>query len=251
MLARGRSSATTTELADLLRVPADVVRVRLHPYVQRGEWVSPARGLWIPVPLEYRLWGAPPGIDIIDAMMGHLRVPYYVGWLAAAELYGAAHHAPQVFQVAVGHHVGDRQVGRTRFRFATRTAVTLLPTTQRVTRTGHATVSTREITMLDIAADVAIAAGLDNAATTIVGLAEDDLDVAALARWSTHFPASAVRRLGWILHTHSDRTDLDPLHRAAAARREAPSLLSPTGPRSGPIDRRWSLQINAEIDVEF
>jgi len=30
MLARERSSATTTELADLLGIPADVVRVRLH-----------------------------------------------------------------------------------------------------------------------------------------------------------------------------------------------------------------------------
>src|SRR5262249_50589946 len=120
MLARGRSSATTAEMAEILDVAPDLVRVRLHPYVRRGEWVSPARGLWIPVPPEYRLWGAPEGIEIVDRVMRHLGVQYYVGWLSAAALYGAAHHAPQVFQVAVSRHVADRQVGRTNFRFAAR-----------------------------------------------------------------------------------------------------------------------------------
>ncbi len=33
--------------------------------------MTPARGLWVPVPPEYRLWGAPPAIDFIAALMDH------------------------------------------------------------------------------------------------------------------------------------------------------------------------------------
>ena len=50
LLAHGRTSITTGETAELLDIPADQVRVRLHVPSRRGELVSPARGLWIPVP---------------------------------------------------------------------------------------------------------------------------------------------------------------------------------------------------------
>lgn len=251
MLARGRSSATTAELAGLLGIAPNLVRVRLHPYVRRGEWVSPARGLWIPIPAEYRLWGAPEGIEIIDLMMQHLVVPYYVGWLTAAAIYGSAHHAPQVFQVAVARHVANRQVGRTKFQFATRANVSVLPVNERSTRSGVARISSREATMLDLTSDLTLAGGLDNAATTVIGLAEDSVDISALAALSTYFPAATVRRIGWILDEFGENIDLAPLAEAAGSRTEAPSLLNPSGPMTGTSSSRWSLRINTEVEPEF
>lgn len=251
MLAHGRSSATTAELAGLLGVVPNLVRVRLHPYVQRGEWVSPARGLWIPIPAEYRLWGAPEGIEIIDLMMRHLAVPYYVGWLTAAAIHGSAHHAPQVFQVAVARHVAGRQVGRTKFQFATRANVNVLPVNERSTRSGIARVSSREVTMLDLTSDLTLAGGLDNAATAVIGLTEDNVDVSALAALSTHFSAATVRRVGWILDEFGESIDVTPLVEAADLRAEAPSLLSPSGPTTGTSSRRWSLRINTGVEPEF
>ena len=251
MLARGRSSATTTELSELLGVAPDLVRIRLNPYVHRGQWVSPARRLWIPVPVEYRLWGAPEGIEIIDTMMRHLDVQYYVGWLTAAAVHGAAHHAPQVFQVAVSRHVADRQVGRTRFQFATRENLPALPAIEHTTRSGVARVSTPEVTVLDLASDLTLAGGIDNAATVILGLAGDGLDVGVLAELSRMFRAAAIRRTGWILETIGGRHDLTPLAAAARSRTEATSFLNPAAPRQGTTDRRWSLRINTDVDAEF
>ena len=184
-------------------------------------------------------------------MMRHLDVPYYVGWLTAAALHGASHHAPQVFQVAVNRHVADRQVGRTRFRFATREDAPVLPVITRTTRSGVARVSTPEVTALDLASDLALAGGIDNAATVILGLAEDSLDVVTLAGLSPLFPAAAVRRTGWILETIGERDDLQPLADAARLRTEATSFLSTAGPRNGTTDRRWSLRINADVEAEF
>ncbi len=198
-LARGRSSFTSAELSELLNVSEDQVRRRLHAPAKRGEWVMPVRGLWVPVPPEFRLWGGPPGIELVDAMMRHLGVGYYVGWLTAAGLHGATHQAQQVFHVAANRHVRDREVGRTRFEFAQRDVVAI-PTVTHPTRSGTALVSTPAATALDVAADIARAGGTNNAATVILELAEVEsfsvLDVAGLA---PRFPAAAGRRVGWIL----------------------------------------------------
>ena len=250
LLARGIASATTSELAEMLGVPADQVRRRLHAPARRGEWVTPAQGLWIPVPPEYRLWGAPEGIELVDLLMRHLDLDYYVGWLSAAAIHGASHQAPQVFQVATSRHVRDRQVGRTRFQFLMRRASATVPTIARPTRSGTAQVSSREVTMLDVAADLDVAGGIDNAATVVIELAEDGVDEAELANLTSAFPAAAGRRIGWLLEELAGHDPLDALNAAVVGRVIEPSWLDPSGPRTGSLARRWHLRVNHEIDEE-
>src|ERR1035437_9097134 len=90
LLAQGRAAITTAEAADALAIPRDQVRVRMHRYVQQGRVIAPARGLWVPVPPQDRVYGRLPGLEMIDVLMGHLDRDYYVGWLSAAEVHGAA-----------------------------------------------------------------------------------------------------------------------------------------------------------------
>ena len=188
-LSRGISAMSTEELAEVIGVPPQQVRQRLQVPSRRGEWVAPGRGLWLPVPPEYRTWGAPPGIEVIQHLAAHLEVDYYVGWLSAAELLGAAHQAPQVFQVAVARQIPDRQVGRTLFQFHHRTRVGLVPTVDHVTRSGAALVSTVAVTTLDVATDVAVVGGIDNAATVLVELSEHPaFDLGAVIALAHHYP---------------------------------------------------------------
>jgi predicted transcriptional regulator of viral defense system len=241
---------TNTDLAELLGVPVDQVRRRLHAPASRGEWVMPVRGLWVPVPPEFRLWGGPPGIELIDAMMGHLGVGYYVGWLTAAGLHGAAHQAPQVFQVGVDRQVRDRTVGRTRFVFAQRDVVTV-PTVAHPTRSGSARVSTPAATALDVAADITRAGGVDNAATVILELAEvDTFDIAEVVGLAPLFPAAAGRRVGWILERSTGRDDLDLLQAVVLGMAGSPSRLDPAGAASGEVDPRWRLYLNRELEPD-
>ena len=251
LLSRGTSAMTVPELADLLDVPEDQVRRRLHAPASRREWVQPVRGLWVPVPPEYRTWGAPPGIELIDAMMRHLNTGYYVGWLSAAAIHGASHQAPQVFQVAVDRMVRDRTVGRTRFRFVQRPSAMDLPTIERPTRSGTARVSTPEVTALDVATDPDLAGGIDNSATVIIELADNDtFTVATLASLATRFPAASGRRVGYVLEHFTDHDDMAPLHDAVIDRSSSPSRLDPTRPAAGPVDGRWNLYLNRELEPE-
>ncbi|RCS60447.1 hypothetical protein CIK77_10740 [Microbacterium sp. JB110] len=249
-LSRGLSALTSAELAGVMGVAEEQVRQRLHAPVRRGEWVMPVRGLWVPVPPEYRSWGAPPGIELIDAMMRHLSTSYYVGWLTAASLHGAAHHAPQVFQVAATRHQRDRTIGRTRFTFAQRD-VAKMPVVEHRTRSGTARVSSIAATALDIATDIRLAGGIDNAATVLIELAELDEfrteDVAALA---TRFPAAALRRIGWVLGEFTDRDDLRPLQSMVGADALRPSRLDPSQSPAGRVDRAWMLYVNRDVDPD-
>jgi len=251
-LAHGRAALTGAEIAQLLDVPEDQVRRRLHAPAQRSEWVLPTRGLWIPVPPEYRTWGAPPGIEIIDAMMRHRGIRYYVGWLSAAALYGAGHQAPQVFHVAVDRQMRDRVVGRTRFAFAQRD-VLRIPTIEHPTRSGTAHVSTVAATMLDVAGDVERVGGIDNAATVVLELAEHDrFDIDELARLAARLPAAAGRRTGFLLERlgWSGDHDLDALREAVRHAVASPSLLDPTRPDRGRLDTGWMVRVNADVADE-
>ena len=67
----------------------------------------------MPVAPQYRTWGAPPPAELVDTLMAHLDREYYVGWLSASELLGAAHQRPQVFQVAVDASIAARRIGWT------------------------------------------------------------------------------------------------------------------------------------------
>jgi predicted transcriptional regulator of viral defense system len=252
LLAHGRSFVTTEQAAVLLGVPPGQVRTRLHAPVSRGELISPARGFWVPVAPQYRNWGAPPPVEVVDALMAHLARDYYVGWLSASELLGAAHQRPQVFQVAVQASVTDRQIGRSRWEFAVRSEVSQRPRTRRQVPTGYVWVSTPEVTVLDLCDDPLRAGGLSNAATVIGELAEDDLiDVPALARVADQYPAAAGRRAGWVLSLVAPDLELSGLAEVVARRVASPSPLRPDRPERGSIDARWRVRVNADVEPDL
>ncbi|WP_332902327.1 type IV toxin-antitoxin system AbiEi family antitoxin domain-containing protein [Isoptericola haloaureus] len=183
--------------------------------------------------------------------MRHLSTDYYAGWLTAAALHGAAHQAPQVFQVATSRDVRDRVVGRTRFRHRTRSHVTRVATLNWPTRSGTARVSTVETTLLDLATDVDAAGGLDNAATVLVELSENDaFHTDALVEMLGLFPAAAFRRLGWILENFGG-AELDELAARVVPLTRTPSRLDPGRPQTGPLDDRWNIRLNADVEPDL
>ncbi|MHB8186650.1 MAG: type IV toxin-antitoxin system AbiEi family antitoxin domain-containing protein [Dermatophilaceae bacterium] len=253
LVAHGRAAITTAEAADALGIPQDQVRVRMHRYLQQGRVIAPARGLWVPVPPQHRVYGALPGLQMIDLLMRHLGRDYYVGWLSAAEVHGVAHQAPQVLQVAVSAPVQDRTLGRVRLQFATRARVADVPREQRTAPTGLVWVATPATTALDLVDDPARSGGLSNAATVIAELAADGrLTDDALADAARHFPITTVRRLGRLL----DSLNLAPLtgglQRLASEHRRAPiTALDRRSPPEGPTDHRWRVAVNTQIDPDL
>ena len=252
LLSRGTSSITTHEIASLLGVPKNQVPQRLAPLKRRGEIVQLAKGLWAPVPPEYLTWGAPPAIDVIDALMRYVSVHYYVGWLSAAELHGASHHAPQVFQVAVSRAIRQRKIGRSNFCFFFRDHIHLATTVNMESKNGAVPVSSRETTMLDIVSDIECIGGIDNAANIIIELCEASApDFAVINELSSHYPMSAIRRLGFLLEHFTDTSELELLRTISENSNTTVSLLDPQSDNIGSIDKHWRLKINKEVSPDI
>lgn len=104
--------------------------------------------------------------------------------------------------------------------------------------------------MLDVASDISVVGGIDNAVTVIIELAEYQLDMEALAHLADGFPAASGRRIGWALEQFTERSDIAPFHLSVCRRTVAPSLLDPTGPTTGTIDRRWAVRVNRDVMEE-
>lgn len=252
LLERGIPAITTDEAAKLLGIDRSQVRINLATSRKKGALISPARGLWVPVPIENRVTGRLDPMSYINTMMRKLDRKYCVGWLSAAALHGAAHQAPQVFQVATFPQLSSRSVGGSKLEFFERSRIEEMPTTVVLRSQGGARVATPATTMLMLAEDIAAAGGLDNAATAIVELAEENPEaVSDLSESAEAFPLSAERRVGWILDTFGEDIDTAQIVQHCASREGAVSLLSPHSPNTGNISKRWQLILNREVDPDL
>ncbi len=211
---------------------------------------SPARGFYVVIPPEYRSWRVIPGELFIDGMMRAMGREYYVSLLTAAAMHGAAHQAPQVFQVMVDRHIADRDIERVRLRFYANEHLAQMAVEERQVDTGRIRLATRETTLVDLTVHPDQAGGLNNIATVIVEIG--DLDISQIARLASVRPRSVTRRLGWLLEQFRDDLDLERLCEVAlAADAGHPTRLVGSLPARGPIDPRWNLQINSDVEPDL
>lgn len=220
---------------------------------EAGTLVSPTKDAWVPVHAEFRTSGAPPASHYIDALMRHLGHPYYVGFLAAAELHGSSHQSPMVFQVVTPALLRHRQIGRSKIQFVQRSLTNERRTEQRNVPTGRMTVSAPEVTVLDLVETPAFGGGLSNVATVIGELVDEGkLDTAAMANHALSYPMSVAQRAGYLLDFMADaagaEVDTQPLVRLVE--HAAVAELDPHEPAKGTRDDRWRLVVNAPIEPD-
>jgi predicted transcriptional regulator of viral defense system len=249
LISQGRYWVTSSEAAGLAGVPAAHVYPGLQRLRRRGAMFSPARGFHVVIPAEYRSWGVMPGELFIDGMMRALGRNYYVGLLTAAAMHGAAHQAPQVFQVMVDRHVADRDIERVRLRFYANERLRGMATEERRVDTGRIQLATRETTLVDLVVHPDDAGGLNNVATVAVEIGE--IDVQLLARLAGVRSRSVARRLGWLLDRYRPDLDTGALREVAQADSGYPTRLVRALPARGPVDRRWNLQVNSDVEPDL
>ena len=183
LLSHGSAFTTTTEVARLLNVSPKEVAPIAARWRANKQAFSPSPGTYVPIPSQYRSWGAVPASHFVDPLMNHLGHPYYVGFLSAAEVHDAAHQRPQVFQIVTTGRLAGRTFGRVRLAFITSASTSNRPVIKPNTPTGTMRVSTPEVTVLDLVGDPVHGGGLSNVATVIGDLLEDDkLDIDQLVQ---------------------------------------------------------------------
>ena len=249
LLSQGRTSFTLAEAKSMLDRDDDAVRKGLARLARKKEIFSPSRSFYVVIPPEYRLWGTVPAAHFVDPLMRFLDRTYYVALLSAAEMHGAAHQAPQVFQAMVDQPLRDRDFGRVRLRFFTSAHVIDAPVERRNVPTGTVRLATRELTAVDLVEHPGNSGGIDNVATILTEL--EQLDGKLLAEAAATGPRSVARRLGWLLTFVGADVDFDPLRDLAAVGEGEPTDLRAGAPRRGAVDRAWHVRVNVEIQPDL
>lgn len=248
--ARGRYSFSYPTLVLETGKSEKAVERALSRLRQHGAIANPRKGFYVIVPPEYRVSGCLPATWFIDDMMNFVGEPYYVGLLSAAELYGAAHHRPQEFQVVTERSHRGIECGRTRIRFFSKRYLSRTLTTKHKTRTGYMQVSTPEATALDLVRYAFELGGLSSVAIVVSELTEH-LKPRELVRAAHGFELSIVQRLGFILDKLNKHKLSDPLSKWLLDQRpRVVSLRSNGSADAAAVDGRWRINVNEEIDIE-
>jgi predicted transcriptional regulator of viral defense system len=248
----GRYTFNREEIEQKFQKSDAAIKLALNRLQKKGKVVSPRRGFYVVVPEQYMQTSAPPPGWFIDALMKDWQSKYYVGLLSAAELYGAAHHRPQEFQVICDTSHRAIRLARYRIRFFKKWNVEATPVVQRNTPTGQMQVSTPEATALDLVRYYDSVGHFDNVATVLAELSETMSGRSLVAAAKCGVELAVVQRLGYVLEVLEKTKLADALH----------DWLNPQSPRittlrpdadseSAPLNRKWSLYVNEQIEPDL
>lgn len=252
LAAAGQYHFSTAEAQTALGGSANAVRQALGRLIDKGLLASPARGFYIIVPPEYRRLHCLPAEQFIPALMKQQNRLYYAALLSAAQYYGAAHHRPQLFQVAVEKNRHSIKCGIVLVSFIARKHIADIPVREFNTPRGTLRVSTPEATALDLVGYAEHAGGLDNVVTVLSELADqiDPVLLADVARQTA--PLVWGQRLGYLLDYvgAGEKTFTLKDHIAREARDFTP-LIPGEDSDQAPRDKDWKVLVNADIEAEI
>lgn len=230
-------------------------RTALKRSVSKGTVVSPWRNFYVAVPMEYRQRGIVPPSFYIDNLMKYLDRDYYVALLSAAELNGAAHQRPMVFQVIVsGPPIRSGIKSGTKLEFTLRQNLPLDFVTKVKTQMGYMNVSGPELTSLDLIAEEKKIGGLSRATEILVELAEkttwDDSKLPLLG----FFSMATIQRLGYLLELIEENHLADRLYglvkRCGRTMRRTPLKQHASCTANMQDDNRWKIIKNYKIEID-
>ena len=194
---KGRYTFTKTEVLEVLGVSDKAALAQLRRQIDNGRIVSPQRGFYVIVPVEYLSAGSPPASWYMDDLSQFLKTQYYVGILSASSLYGASHHQPQIFQVVLPRQKRQISIGRDEIHFYSWKHFNEAEIRQIKTPAGYIRVSTPESTSLDLVRFMYACGGPGNVITVISELGEN-LDLQRLGEVITTETSPVLQRLGFL-----------------------------------------------------
>jgi predicted transcriptional regulator of viral defense system len=248
----GKYFFTQDEAVKSLGITKRSLNSSLRRLKTKNEIASPLKGFFIIIPPEYRSLGALPPEEFIDDLMRHLKLPYYVGLLSAAQYYGAAHQKPQSLQILIPKPRRAILVGRVKIVFVTKSDAAQALTRQFNTSKGFIRVSTPELLAVDLVTFSHQSGGISEAYNILSELAES-LKLEEIAKAIQLVKkAPPLQRLGYFFESLGL---LDFAQACEAELKKHPYVrkakLDPQSPSAGlELNEKWNLLINIDLEAE-
>ena len=250
LLRRGRGSFTRHEAArELNRGGANLSNILTR--LERTAWIMPvSRGFYAIIEPARQEFGFAPPQAFLDDWAKHRGILYYVGGLSAAEMHGAAHQRPQVFQVVVDRALPTLRYRDLRVSYFRKRPITEGMWEQRSVPSGFLRVSTPEMTAYDLLFLPRACRSLSRVATVLVELGEVMKPGRLASLCEMECETVPLQRLGWLL----DRTGWGKLthgfRKALQLLRPAWRPLEPRLPARGKRNARWHIIENTDVEPD-
>ena len=188
----------------------------LNRLVVKKKIQSVWRGFFAVVLPEHGLRGIVPPMDYIDVLMKYLNKQYYIALLNAAELYGAAHQAPQEFFVMSNTtKLRDKIKKDVKINFVAKKIIPQKHLTQMMTRSGYINVSNPILTAYDLICYANNIGGVNRTATVINELAGKIRFTNVDKEFVQSFSPVVTQRLGYLFEELGFEEHASKLHRKA------------------------------------
>ena len=238
---------TFTREKALIELALDVESLSksLYRLNKQGRILRLRNNFYVIVPLEYRSSGTIPSEWFISDLMEFIGVPYYVGCLSAAAVYGAAHQRPQELQVVVPTHIRMINLDAIRIRFLRYSGMIRAVTQLQRTQTGDYSISSPEWTAIDLVRFQKHYGSFDAAAVVLQELREV-LEAEKLAEACRREPKNApLQRVGWLLDHLGYEQLTGPLFAVLEKRAVSYIMLNASlKRRTGPRSKTWRIVVN-------
>ncbi len=249
---RGRYTFTRREITKKLDKSEGALTLALNRLQKTGRIISPKRGFYVIVSLEYKFSEGPPPLWYLQDLSRYLGCSYYLGLLSAAEIYGAAHQSPQELQVVTDVWERPIKLKRSRIKFFHKWNLEETPILEHKVSTGTIRVSTPEATAIDLVRYWKDVGSLNNVATILLELAPAMHKLRLTAAAKKHIELSVIQRLGYLLDLVGQNELSEGLVRLVKEREARLVKLRPDlDTKDAKINSRWSLYINEEVEPDL
>lgn len=150
LLAKGKCTFTLDDAQKALEKSRAAIILSIEHLRQRQKVVSPAKGFYVILTPEYRIYGCLPAEYFIPYLMQFWQEPYYACLVTAASYHGAAHQQPQTFQVMIKQYRKPIICGKVKIDFIANKNIGICPTQSITTQRSNLIIATPETTAMDL-----------------------------------------------------------------------------------------------------
>ena len=229
------------------------IRTSLYRLTVKKKIISPWKGFYVIMPIEFALKAVIPPVFYIDALMSFLNKKYYVSLLNAASFYGASHQRAQTFSVMTeAPKLRNTAKTGTSILFFSKKDIPEKFIRKHKAQSGYINVASPELTAIDLIENEKHIGGLNRACTVLNELV-DSIDFEKLNdEFFTLAPAPIYQRFGYILESVLEREELANKIKSKMpfpTTRNIPFKIGKST-KDCEIDRKWKVIINQEIEID-
>lgn len=246
---KGRFTITLEELRSEFDISEKALLQNIYRLKTKTQIAQIRKGFYVIIPPQYLKRGMLPPTLFIDDMMKFLNRDYYVGLFSAAALHGAGHQQPMEYHVVIKKPALRKIKGqRLIITFFTKRVLENNQITKKKTEAGYLNVSAPELTAFDLICYNQKIGGLNRIIPILEELSEE-IKPSHFAKIAKSQKSPVIQRLGYILGQLGNKTLSNSLFKTIEGKsiRAVPLSLAHKN-RSGKLNERWKVIINAKLD---